>query len=160
MGIYHQGGVIPAQIWLGQQNESLGISEVLWWRTYSPPVWLLGGKNITTTDLMGMPFGDMMTRVDAGVGGCGEQEQALGLVAPASSTELDTWISGKGELGASRAGSLRFEELWRYRRHLNLDDLDIGEEGIWVTSKRVVGRRGLVVWSVRRSCNDGEGVDD
>ena len=158
MGIYHQGGVIPAQIWLGQQNESLGISEVLWWRTYSPPVWLLGGNNITTTDLMGMPFEEMMKRIDAGVGGCGEQAQALGLVAPASSTELDTWTLGKGELRARKKRSLRFEELWRYRRHLNLDDLDIGEEGVGGTLKRVVGRRGLVVWSVRRTCDDGAGV--
>ena len=102
-----------------------------------------------------MPFEDMMSRVDAGVGGCGEQGQALGLVAPASSTEFDPWTGGKWNLRARRVGSLRFEELWRYRRHLNLDDLDIGEEGIEGTLKRVVGRRGLVVWSVKRTCDDG-----
>ena len=155
MGIYHQGGVIPAQIWLGQQDKSLGVGEVLWWRTYSPPVWLLGGNdyNITTTDLMGMPFDDMKSRVDAGVGRCGEQGPALGLVAPASSTELDVWTQGKRDFEGRREGGLVFEEVWRYGRHLNLDDLDVGEEGLRGTLERVVGRRGLVVWSVRRECH-------
>ena len=155
MGIYHQGGVIPAQIWLGQQNDSLGFEEVLWWRTYSPPVWLLGGNNITTTDLMGMPFEEAMKVVDVGVGGCGDQRHAIGLVAPASSVELDPWIQRKDGSRGGKEQGLVFREIWRYRRHLNLDDLDVGEEGIGGTLRRVVGRRGLVIWSVRRACSVG-----
>ena len=156
MGIYHQGGVIPAQIWLGQQNDSLDFQEVFWWRTYSPPVWLLGGNNITTTDLMGMPFEDVMRKVYAGLGSCAEQEKAIGLVAPAASIELDPWTESRGDgLWSAKEEGLVFEGLWRYRRHLNLDDIDIGGEGVGGTIRRVVGRRGLVVWSVKRRCNDG-----
>ena len=153
MGIYHQGGVVPAQIWLGQQNESLGLEEVFWWRTYSPPVWLLGGNNITTTDLMGMPFKGMMDKIHASTGGCEEQGPVLGLVAPASSMELDSWTNGKSELRNGMEVSLKFTELWRYRRHLNLDDLDIANEGVSGTLQRVVGRRGLVIWKVSKRCN-------
>ena len=146
MGIYHQGGVIPAQIWLGEQ-ESLGLTEVLWWRTYSPPVWLLGGNNLTTTDLMGMDFEKLNEVMDAKVTDCGDF--ALGLVAPASSMELDTWKDGNGD------ERFVLEELWRHTRHLNLDDLDVGGEGILGTLKRVVGRRGLVIWRVIRKCERG-----
>lgn len=165
MGVYHQGGVIPAQIWLGEQD-SLGLSEVLWWRTYSPPIWLLGGNNLTTTDLMGMDFERLRGVVDAKVGGCGDV--GLGLVAPASSVELDAWKEGGREDGGweegkegpkveRKEGEYTLEEVWRYERHLNLDDLDFGGEGVWGTVMRVVGRRGLVVWRVGRRCG-GEGV--
>ncbi len=152
MGIYHQGGVIPAQIWLGEQ-ENLGLTEVLWWRTYSPPIWLLGGNNLTTTDLMGMDFASFTGIVDSHAGGC--RDVGLGLVAPASSVELDAWKEG-GREGAQE-GEFVLEEVWRYGRHLNLDDLDVGGEGVWGTVRRVVGRRGLVVWRVGRRCV-GEGA--
>jgi len=144
MGIYHQGGVIPAQIWLGEQQETLNLTEVLWWRTYSPPIWLLGGNNLTTTDLMGMDFGSLINILDSHVGRCGDP--SLGLVAPASSVELDVWKEG------GREGEFTLEELWRYERHLNLDDLDVGREGVWGTIRRAVGRRGLAIWRVGRKC--------
>lgn len=125
-------------------------------------MWLLGENtnNITTTDLMGTPFKEVMKRLDAGVGDCGEHGQAMGLVAPASSTELDQWTKGrrKVEPRARREENYVFEEVWRYRRHLNLDDLDVGEEGVMKTLARVVGRRGLVVWGVRRGCADGGNI--
>ena len=69
----------------------------------------------------------------------------MGLVAPFSSTTLDD-LSVVGK-------SFEMEEIWRYDRHLNLDDLDFAEDGIWMTLKRVVGRRGLVVWKLRRQCS-------
>jgi phosphatidylinositol glycan class Z len=43
-------------------------------------------------------------------------------------------------------------ELWRYRQHIGLDDLDFGDDGVWPTLERVVGRRGLVAWDVRQAC--------
>ena len=66
--------------------------------------------------------------------------------------EIDPWIAKSAE-----DQTFVFEEIWRYGRHLNLDDLDIGEDGVWATLGRVVGRRGLVIWKVRRVCV-GEGV--
>ncbi|OQV05120.1 hypothetical protein CLAIMM_09910 isoform 3 [Cladophialophora immunda] len=46
-----------------------------------------------------------------------------------------------------------------FRRHLNLDDLDFGDDGVWPTLERVVGRRGLGVWRVDRLCGPVEYVD-
>lgn len=148
MGVYHQGGVVPAQTWLGQQTK-LGVSmgEVFWWRTYSPPIWLLDHNPIRTTDLMGIPFATLQTQVETALGSECNPNESVGLVAPYSSMEIDHWIVTSAENQA-----FAFEEIWRYGQHLNLDDLDIGEEGIWRTLGRVVGRRGLVVWKVRRVC--------
>jgi phosphatidylinositol glycan class Z len=47
--------------------------------------------------------------------------------------------------------------VWRHRQHLNLDDLDFGDDGFWNTIKRVIGRRGLGAWRVTRNC---AGVDN
>lgn len=143
MGVYHQGGVVPTQIWLGEQYD-LGVQEVLWWRTYSPPVWLLNGNRMRVTDLMGMEIAQMMERVDAEVGKCGGE--AIGLVAPTSSTDLDVWTRGEGDR------NLIFEKVWTYRQHIGLDDLNLGDDGVWGTLERLVGRRGLMVWKVRRKC--------
>lgn len=51
MGSLHQGGIIPAQVFIsklaGEGNSSKPVTEspdlvCLWWKTYSPPIWLLG----------------------------------------------------------------------------------------------------------------------
>ncbi|MCJ1466061.1 alpha 1,2 mannosyltransferase [Pseudocyphellaria aurata] len=148
MGIFHQGGVVPAQIWLGEQR-NMSVGEVFWWRTYSPPVWLLDGNRLRVTDLMGIDIQSMISRLEIGIGtGCGGS--GVGLVAPRSSTGLDAWTDGAGD------GALVFEELWTYRRHVGLDDLDWGGEGVWQTLSRVVGRRGLTVWKVGRRCDGAD----
>ncbi|KAL8673833.1 MAG: hypothetical protein Q9168_001745 [Polycauliona sp. 1 TL-2023] len=145
MGIYHQGGVVPAQLWLGeQQRQDRQLTQVFWWRTYSPPVWLLGGKELVTVDLMGMKADEMIDTVARAIdGNKGDEPRTVGLVAPRSSVDLDAWIE-------KTQSTMVFEKLWMAENHLNLDDLDFGEDGIRRTLERVVGRRGLVVWQVRR----------
>ena len=137
---------MPAQIWLGQQKDlTANWSEALWWRTYSPPVWLLNHNPLKTTDLMGLPFPRLYTRLQTSFGPECDPYESIALVAPYSSTALDGLTSGDDD-------DLEMEEMWRYSRHLNLDDLDFAKDGVWGTVKRVVGRRGLVVWRVRRKC--------
>ena len=143
-GVYHQGGVIPAQTWLSKQDN---LTQVLWWKTYSPPRWLLDGNNehVVTTDLMGVSVDSMIERLTK-LSTCGSNAGKTKLVAPASASALDAHTqSGSQE-------ALTFQEMWRYRQHVGLDDLDFGDDGIWPTLERVVGRRGLVVWRVDRKC--------
>lgn len=126
----------------------MGVGEIFWWRTYSPPVWLLDGNRLIVTDLMGMELEDMINRLKSGIGdGC--HRPGVGLVAPRSSTDLDAWTEGAGD------GALVFDELWTHRRHVGLDDLDWAGDGVWQTLSRVVGRRGLTVWRVGWRC-DGD----
>ncbi|EOD50715.1 putative gpi mannosyltransferase 4 protein [Neofusicoccum parvum UCRNP2] len=157
MGVYHQGGVIPAQIWIARSGEPQ-VTKVYWWKTYSPPVWLLNGKNevTDTVDLMGMKPETMAQRVANGTacsnaeldkgGKMGEREITY-LVAPRSATFLDAFLDPGGE---ERDFSL--EEVWSYKHHLNLDDLDFGDDGVMPTLRRVVGRRGIAVWKVKKEC--------
>ena len=139
-GSYHQAGVVPVQTWVSQQPD---VTRVLWWKTYSPPGWLLGRENarVTTEDLMGMPYLGMIERV-VEVATCrldGGGEKML-LVAPTSA-----------EMRSASAEGLVFERVHEQRRHVGLDDLDFGD-GVWAEVKRVVGRRGLSVWEVTKEC--------
>ncbi|ROW14360.1 hypothetical protein VPNG_03859 [Cytospora leucostoma] len=54
MGVYHQGGVIPGQVFMSKQPDA---TKAIWWKTYMPPIWLLNGKagTLDTRDVMGMP---------------------------------------------------------------------------------------------------------
>ncbi|OBT78814.1 hypothetical protein VF21_02627 [Pseudogymnoascus sp. 05NY08] len=165
MGSYHQGGVVPTQFHLANMEDA---THALWWKTYSPPVWLLNGKNevLTTHDLMGMPGEKMIEELRAlatcsspssssGSSKSGNNNNATGtyLVAPLSASYLSEYIAENN----GTKGGLRFEEVWRYGMHLNLDDLDFGDDGVWPTLKRVVGRRGLATWRVSRDCSSSSG---
>ena len=138
-GIYHQGGVVPAQQWIAQQE---GIQQVTWWKTYSPPQWLLDGRNdnVKTIDLMGMEGPEMIAKVFDSAS-CGGEHNLTVLVAPASAKFLDSYTDWQ------------MQELWRYNKHIGLDDLDFSE-GVRPELQRVIGRRGLVVWNVKKYCDD------
>lgn len=184
MGIFHQGGVVPAQIHLA--SNEIDLTHAFWWKTYSPPTWLLDGKtvNATTTDLMGMPVQEMIQQI-AEIAPCsisayndseyaqdtsyGESEVSIDdgkynstvfLVAPLSATALDAFTEGANSKASASTDassepqpSIHFAEVWRTRNHFNLDDLDFGDDGVWPTLKRVVGRRGLAIWRVSQSCS-------
>ncbi|KAI9700397.1 MAG: alpha 1,2 mannosyltransferase [Candelina mexicana] len=148
MGMYHQGGVIPTQLYLASKEDA---AQAFWWRTYSPPIWLLNGKNdrLQTTDLMGLqPDAMIATLSDAATCWNQKNDTKVGtyLVAPRSSTFLDQYNVGQPKT------DLALEEVWTYKNHLNLDDLDFAEDGILATIKRVIGRRGLTTWRVFKIC--------
>jgi GPI mannosyltransferase 4 len=156
MGIYHQGGIIPGQVFMSNQPDA---TQAIWWKTYSPPIWLLNGKNevLETKDVMGME-GEVLLEQLYELATCDtpadrrnneylKEANGTYLIAPLSATWLDPYLPNKGLDG------LRFREVWRFRQHLNLDDLDWAEDGVWTTLKRVIGRRGLAAWRVTRSCD-------
>lgn len=155
MGTYHQGGVVPAQVFLSKQPDA---TQAVWWKTYMPPIWLLNGKNevLRTQDVMGMK-GELLLAELGKIATCDtpadrrsmeylKEGNGTYLVAPLSATWIDPYLSNKGLEG------LRFREVWRYRQHLNMDDLDFAEDGVWDTLSRVIGRRGLAIWRVTKSC--------
>jgi GPI mannosyltransferase 4 len=155
MGSYHQGGIVPGQVFLSKQPDA---TNAIWWKTYSPPIWLLNGKNkvLQTQDVMGLEGGRLLEQLSE-LATCDtpadrrnqeylKEKNGTYLVAPASATWLDPYLPNKGLDG------LRFREVWRYSQHLNLDDLDWAEDGVWNTLSRVIGRRGLVAWRITKSC--------
>jgi phosphatidylinositol glycan class Z len=152
MGTYHQGGIVPVQMHIARTNET--VSQVFWWKTYSPPIWLLNGKNeeLATVDLMGIPGDQMLEKVKNDLPPCRTRKPpkvgvgSTFLVAPRSAYFLKPYCE------SSEQGEVTLEEVWSHRHHLNLDDMDFADDGFWKTMGRVVGDRGLVIWRVTRNC--------
>ncbi|GKZ81494.1 alpha 1,2 mannosyltransferase [Aspergillus niger] len=174
MGVYHQGGVVPTQIAIpsivsesifeagamSANDNAQKSATILWWKTYSPPLWLLGDNtttqlNIETRDLMGISGPEMASELEKLVPQCpnnddsnsmDNSERSIFVVAPKSATFLDRYTNPSPD-----DSGLTLHELWTWRKHLNLDDLDFGTDGIFPTLKKVIGRRGLSVWAAQRS---------
>lgn len=146
-GTYHQGGIVPMQGFLAKRED---VGQIFWWKTYSPPRWLLNGRNadVVTIDLMGLPGEEMIARLKSD-SGCVDAGNSTVLVAPASATFLDPYTVPRF---AGEVPGFSLKEVWRYQQHVGLDDLDFGDDGVWPTLERVIGRRGLVAWEVRRAC--------
>ncbi|PYH88453.1 hypothetical protein BO71DRAFT_391564 [Aspergillus ellipticus CBS 707.79] len=176
MGVYHQGGVVPAQLAIPSivstsvlesgnvpyGDMPRGSATVLWWKTYSPPLWLLGDNataplDIETRDLMGISGPEMADELEKLVPSCPNDEEDsstaprpfIFVVAPKSATFLDQYTTPLDS--TSGTSDLRLHELWTWSKHLNLDDLDFGTDGIFPTLGRVIGRRGLSVWAAQRT---------
>ncbi|KIW97363.1 uncharacterized protein Z519_02755 [Cladophialophora bantiana CBS 173.52] len=210
MGIYHQGGIIPAQLALPSlviqslntsQSEAHNI-EVFWWKTYPPPTFLLGSEslhpatnrslNISTVPLMGYPQSELVFMLMQHKPTCDpslverlilhREKTDIFVVAPLSAWRLggsNTPRTSSKDLSAQipdfnypsvsnfsfaidmngPPAQLSMTNLAVFRQHLNLDDLDFGDDGIWPTLERVVGRRGLGLWKVDRICGPLEYVD-
>lgn len=158
MGSYHQAGIVPTQLHMAGIKDA---TNAIWWKTYSPPIWLLNGKNevLTTHDVMGMPASELRAKLTTLATCHPSNKQPLEdrvegtyLIAPLSTPNLDSFLAGSDANGTLYPTELYMEEVWRYRMHLNLDDLDFADDGIWSTLKRVVGRRGIATWRVTKQC--------
>lgn len=173
MGIYHQGGVVPTQLAIPgiiadhRAGQDAAAATVFWWKTYSPPRWLLGESlDITTNDLMGIPGEELISHLNQTLPTCPvdvnniDKDKEIYVVAPKSATFLDRYIPTSSSQSNEEKEDIELHELWYYKKHLNLDDLDFGDDGVIPTLFRVVGRRGLGVWAARRQClSEDKGPD-
>ena len=153
--------------------------EVFWWKTYPPPTYLLGSPppnhptsdkplNISTIPLLGLPQRDLLFLLMQHVPTC-DPSLIERLTPHSQSTDvfvaapLSAWRLPDGQYPDVRDFSFQVEferqdvqlalrNLGTWRKHLNLDDMDFGDDGILPTLQRVVGRRGLGVWRVERVC--------
>jgi phosphatidylinositol glycan class Z len=181
IGIYHQGGVIPAQIAMPQVVKSANTSEVtvFWWKTYPAPTYLIGAPtldpdsnkplNITGVSLMGLSEHSLkQTLLDstyaadcAGKPPGSSPSSAVFLAAPLSAHLFDNQRADQAEhfsIGENEkppsGGILFFKKEYVYHKHVNLDDLDFADDGVFGTLGRVLGRAGLGIWRVRRDCKE------
>ncbi|KAK7717315.1 alpha 1,2 mannosyltransferase [Diaporthe eres] len=105
MGIYHQGGIVPAQVFMSKQPDA---TRAIWWKTYMPPIWLLDGKaeTLETRDVMGMPGEDLYAELTK-IATCDvpadrrnqeykKESNGTYLIAPTSATWLDPYLENKG----------------------------------------------------------------
>lgn len=180
MGVYHQAGVVPAQLHIPTQialdaenSTSISSAAVFWWKTYPPPLYLLGHNelNISTQTLMGaspLAVKDSLLSALAAEACHNPSKRAakpipeknlVYLVLPLSapllaSSPMDTspaFTALPFPLGPG-PGYVEGKLVWVHGRHINFDDIDIPGDGPWGTVKRVLGRRGLGVWKARKVC--------
>ncbi|RMZ78601.1 hypothetical protein DV738_g3753, partial [Chaetothyriales sp. CBS 135597] len=167
MGVYHQGGIIPSVLSLpslippalNATHSSAHNIEVFYWKTYPPPNYLLGSPppknpvtdqklNISLVPLMGIPQSELafmlMQHFPTCDPGLVDYITLPRLVDPIDPSFSIHFLDQRATLG------MRSLQVWR--RHVNLDDLDVGEEGVQRTVERVWGHRGLAVWRVERIC--------
>ncbi|KAJ9603425.1 alpha 1,2 mannosyltransferase [Cladophialophora chaetospira] len=201
MGIYHQGGIIPAQLAMpsliersinNTHSEARNV-EVFWWKTYPPPTFLLGSEplhpatnkslNISTVPLMGYPQSELVFMLMQHMPTCDpsfierffihKEKTDIFVVAPLAAWRLEPASSSGSQPYQYPSTSnfsftidmnqppaqLQMTNLAVFRKHINLDDLDFGDDGIRPTLDRVIGRRGLGVWRVDRICGPVQYVD-
>lgn len=132
MGIFHQGGVIPVLDHFQELNNISDIKYVqVWWRTYSPPTWMLGLKNntletLTLSQEYPTTFNIEKNYVIDAMGADNTTlvntlqdlrelnlQHTIYLITPSASFNVDL-----------NEVSNTFQELWSYKYHLDMDHLD------------------------------------
>lgn len=191
MGIYHQGGVVPAQLAIPSLIvESINSTfseahniEVFWWKTYPPPNFLLGPTpshpftnrplNLSTVPLMGFPQQELVFMLMQHMPTCDpglierltthREKTDVYVVAPLSAWRLHDPYPPTSDFSFSVTfnqppAQLNMQNIATFRQHVNLDDMDFGDDGVRSTLARVIGRRGLGVWAVHQVCGAHEVV--
>lgn len=125
MGIFHQGGVAGA---LDHMHSSLPDSYVqVWWRTYTPPTWLLGTEDlemvsinhsveVNSPKLIIDTMGSDQENVNSLIEELQNNGKPIYLVAPIASMncEFDS--------------SMNLELQWKYLYHVDLDHLNFSSK--------------------------------
>lgn len=126
MGIFHQGGILPATQVMSEIYKNDNIS-FIWWRTYSPPLWLLGKKAVSFQRLDNENFvynnptanaseivdtmGRSKDKINQLLKYLGENNRKVFICLPKASFNL-------------YFNDLKVKKIWEYRYHLDLDHID------------------------------------
>ncbi|PRT55237.1 GPI mannosyltransferase 4 [Wickerhamiella sorbophila] len=142
LGVYHQGGVIPAQTELRKYPLP---STVIWWKTYVPPLWLTGlqhdevkyvsveksGVESVSTALE--PANKSMVVID--VQGLSQDVFDDVLSRTSGTTYVVAPLGSKVEKG---------ELIWKHNQHISFDNGGLFSSmrglGIWEVKKSILSR--------------------
>lgn len=131
MGTFHQGGVVPAVEYLRSTvylNQVSGVTQV-WWRTYSPPTWMLGD---TLNSTQFITYNDEKTEFTIDNDKLNHIIDTMGLdikdlrgiltqvKSPFSKTYLITPVASFNKNFHDRPHN----RIWLYNYHLDMDHLD------------------------------------
>lgn len=132
MGIFHQGGVVPAlnHIYSNQERLTEDTHVYIWWRTYSPPTWLLGDRKyeFEFTDIEDSAFihnekkstkkkiiadakGSSYAALHANIESFKKKHNKVFIVSPVASFNIHNDFT-------------HINITWSYSRHIGLDHLD------------------------------------
>ncbi|OBA24376.1 hypothetical protein METBIDRAFT_36026 [Metschnikowia bicuspidata var. bicuspidata NRRL YB-4993] len=133
MGVLHQGGVVPALDFLHEnpQYSSPG-NALIWWRTYSPPTWMLdqkmGNLQIVSVDENTLFLScDLDSRIGkASIDAMGMEAGKLQeLIKSVSARYPRVYLITPIASFSHKFNTSQFEEIWRYNSHVDLDHFDL-----------------------------------
>lgn len=130
MGVFHQGGVVPALdfIYTNPRFNTLGTA-FIWWRTYSPPTWMLNEKEgdlqIISLDNETEDSIDFESNAKLSLDAMGMEIGKLNKIINQVSTQYDKVyvISPVASFKQSFNTSL-YQEVWNYSYHMDMDHLN------------------------------------
>lgn len=128
MGVLHQGGVVPATDYLYTANHTP--CTLIWWRTYSPPTWMLGYQG-NSTQFLTINDENLGFEIDKGKSNLvfdtmGTEFEHLRAVFDAVPKHSETYLITPIASFNTNFNSSDFELAWSYSWHLDMDHLDFG----------------------------------
>lgn len=131
MGVLHQGGVVPALEHLHELNEQ-GVTQI-WWRTYSPPTWMLA-DTLHSTQFITINDENSEFSLDPNkqnyvfdtMGTDFEKVERL-ISSLKSKIYVVTPIASFAHFNSSL-----YNQTWKYDLHLDLDHLDFTSYGLGI----------------------------
>ena len=120
---YINGEITPRRVVPVLDHIKLEASVQVWWRTYTPPSWILGSNSTETTHL-GEKLNDnkFISIVDCMGADSKEVQQILQTISTNKPVYLITPIASFKHFDESR-----FSPVWNYTFHLDLDHLDFAD---------------------------------
>lgn len=147
MGFFHQAGVVPAQFYIRELPRP---STVIWWKTYTPPLWVMGLQSeqvdyLALDDLYGVTVddvtsklsnpekGDVLTVIDLQgspveilTAALAAAKEPLYVVTPVSRSD-DLWSaiedSTATDESASTGDNHKMDSVWRTFFHLDPSEI-------------------------------------
>jgi len=130
MGVYHQGGIVPAldyfhnNVFQKHSNQTIQI----WWRTYSPPSWILGDE-LNTLQILTLTDDSPLSEFDSTKSNF--LIDTMGSSFKHVSKLIETYKDFNGSIYLIAPTSSMLEhndismnQVWSYTHHLDLDHLD------------------------------------
>ena len=166
MGIFHQGGVVPVQMHIGAydgSNSFGNVQTVIWWKTYTPPVWLLGHRGLDPTeirivDLMGASRQTVVDSIVANTvcddpGDVRQSETSTTLVITPRSANAQSLAQESNSTPNPGSKQIVLREIWTYSLHLSLDNMDWATDGAWATITKLITQRGISIYQAYVICS-------
>jgi phosphatidylinositol glycan class Z len=117
MGSLHQRGVIEALDHLQRQDYH---GSQVWWRTYSPPTWILGNEDLLVSNEVPQSYSDLVIDLMGA-----ELENLVSTIRQLDETILITPRSSVPLL--EHIENVTLEKVWSYKWHLDMDHFDISD---------------------------------
>lgn len=130
MGVYHQGGIVPAldyfhnNVFQKHSNQTIQI----WWRTYSPPSWILGDE-FNTLQILTLTDDSPLSEFDSTKSNF--LIDTMGSSFKHVSKLIETYKDFNGSIyliaptsSMLEHNNISMNQVWSYTHHLDLDHLD------------------------------------